>query len=200
MRPRDEHKEQAIRQKSIEIMVTEGIDGLSMQKLAREAGVSPATIYIYFKDRQDLILQVSRHTINDMLLASLEGFDPGMHFDEGLRIQWKNRAKYYLSHPLESQFLELIKYSNLYEQILSLQSTVFHDAMKQFVQNALKRRQLVPLPFEVCWSVAFAPLYQLLKFHSHKKSYLSKTFKLSDKMLSDTLELVLKALRPAPET
>ena len=58
MRLRDEAKEQSIREKALEMIVKEGFDGLSMQKLAKAAGVSPATIYIYFKDREDLILQL----------------------------------------------------------------------------------------------------------------------------------------------
>ncbi|MBN8856321.1 MAG: helix-turn-helix transcriptional regulator [Sphingobacteriales bacterium] len=33
------------------MVVREGFDGFSMQKLARAAGVSPTTIYIYFKDK-----------------------------------------------------------------------------------------------------------------------------------------------------
>jgi AcrR family transcriptional regulator len=51
MRARDENKEQNICRKAMEMIVQDGLDGLSMQKLAKAAGVSPATIYIYFKDR-----------------------------------------------------------------------------------------------------------------------------------------------------
>jgi AcrR family transcriptional regulator len=58
MRTRDENKESAIRQKAIEMIVKKGFDGLSMQKLAKAADVSPATIYIYYKDRDDLIVQL----------------------------------------------------------------------------------------------------------------------------------------------
>ena len=57
MRTRDENKEAAIRTKALEMIVKVGLDGLSMQKLAKSANVSPATIYIYFKDREDLILK-----------------------------------------------------------------------------------------------------------------------------------------------
>ena len=51
MRTRDEKKEHAIRRRALEIIVERGFDGFSMQKLAKAAGVSPATLYIYFKDR-----------------------------------------------------------------------------------------------------------------------------------------------------
>ena len=40
------------------MIVKEGFDGLSMQKLAKAANVSPATIYLYFKNREDLLNQL----------------------------------------------------------------------------------------------------------------------------------------------
>ena len=55
---RDPRREKAIREKVLAMIVKEGFDGLSMRKLANAAGVSPATIYVYFKDRDDLIMQL----------------------------------------------------------------------------------------------------------------------------------------------
>ena len=40
------------------MFVKGGFNGFSMQKLAKAANVSPATIYIYFKDKEDLIQQL----------------------------------------------------------------------------------------------------------------------------------------------
>jgi hypothetical protein len=65
-----------------------------------------------------------------------------------------------------------------------------------FMQNAIKKKQLVSLPFEVYWSIAFAPLYQLIKFHFQGRTYVNSTFKLSDELMLQTLQLVLKALKP----
>ncbi len=73
MRTRDENKELTIREKALDMAVKDGFDGLSMQKLARAAGVSPATIYIYFKDRDDLILQLWLQEVKKMVDATLEG-------------------------------------------------------------------------------------------------------------------------------
>ncbi|MGZ4091209.1 MAG: TetR/AcrR family transcriptional regulator, partial [Bacteroidia bacterium] len=61
MRIRDEKKEEAIREKALELIVHEGFDGLSMHKLAKAAGVSPATIYIYYKNREHLLNMLYDH-------------------------------------------------------------------------------------------------------------------------------------------
>jgi len=68
--------------------------------------------------------------------------------------------------------------------------------MSKFYHNAIDRKDLLPLPFEVFWATAFAPLYQLVKFHTQGRSYVTKNFRLTDEMMEQTLKLVLKALKP----
>ncbi len=196
MRPRDLQKEEAIRKKAVEIVVREGFDGLTMQKLAREAGVSPATIYIYYKDRDDLLLQVSIHEELRMFHATLEGFHPEMPFDEGLRNQWRNRAKYYLENPQSMYFMEQIRYSRFNEEVWRCAKGEFVKKMSEFVHHAIERGELVRLPIEVYWAVAFAPLYQLIKFHINKKGMHGKPFVIDEKTLDLAVSLVIKGLKP----
>src|SRR5688572_12953119 len=165
MRTRDEHKEATIRQKALEMAVKDGFDGLSMQKLAKVAGVSPATIYIYFKDRDDLILNLWLQEMAKMADATLHAFDPTMPFDEGLRIQWLNRARFCMDNPASMHFLEQIKYSPYHEVCIKKMDISFIKVMGEFVQHAIARKELVKLPVEVYWSIAFAPVYELVKMH-----------------------------------
>lgn len=196
MRTKDENKELAIRKEALEMIVEVGFDGLSMQKLAKAANVSPATIYLYFKNREDLIQQIYNELSGKMLIATLQNFNPDMSFKEGMKIQWQNRAKYMIEHPLEMKFLEQFKHSPFHERAMSDQEKTFREAMKTFVQNARANNELIELPFELYWSVAYAPLYQLVKFNTQGKSYLSPKFTLTNKHLDQALALVLKALKP----
>jgi hypothetical protein len=70
--------------------------------------------------------------------------------------------------------------------------------MRDFVHNAIKRKEVVKLPVEVYWSIAFAPLYQLVKLHMTGRGLKGGTekFVLDEKTMNQTLELVLKALKP----
>lgn len=198
MRTRDESKEIAIREKALQMAVKEGFDGLSMQKLAKAAGVSPATIYIYFKDRDDLILQLWLQEMEKMVNATLKGFDPSMHFDEGLKVQWMNRARFCMENPVSMHFLEQIKFSPHHDICMKKMDNTFLKAMGEFVHNAINRKEVVKLPIEVYWSVAFAPLYQLVKMHMSGRGLRGgpEKFVLDDKTINQTLKLVLKALKP----
>lgn len=195
MRTRDSNKETLIREKAIEIIVNHGFDGLSMHKLAKAARVSVATIYIYYKDREDLIQQLYTEETKKMADATLKNFDPESHFDEGLKIQWINRMNYCLENPYSMTFMEQVRHSPLIDR--STMDTRFLQAMGRFVHKAIERRELIPLPVEIYWSMAFAPLYQLVKFHIGKIGMPGRPpFELDEEKINLTLGLVLKALKP----
>ena len=196
MRVRDESKVEAIYQEALKMIVEEGFDGLSMQKLAKAAGVSPATIYIYFKDRDDLLLQLYQKEADKYFAYVLVGFDPEMDFATGLSVQWKNRAQYMFDHPDKAHFMEHFKYTPLHQKCEVNRDERFKNIMQRFVQRAIENKELVEMPVEVYWSVAFAPLYNLMRWDKAGKSIGGLPFSLTDEMLQQTLGLVLKALRP----
>ncbi len=197
MRTRDPRKEKALREKAMAMVVKDGFDGFSMQKLAKAARVSPATIYIYWKDRDDLLLQVFASAFAKMSETSLVGFEPSMTFKEGLRNQWFNRAKWALEHPIEAAFLEQVRFSHLHDRAQKCVAPSFAESMKNFVKGAVARGELVRVPVAVFSSLAFAPLYQMIKFHQHGKSLPGTgPFALDETVLDQALGLVLKALKP----
>jgi len=196
MRTRDVNKEHAIQEKAIEMIVKQGLDGFSMQKLAKAAGVSPATLYIYYKDRDDLITRLATTISHRLMETSLKGMHPKMSFADGLELQWKNRMEFYLKYPLDVEFIEQIRHTPTYDSVKDTIRQNFGDVLGKFVHNAINRGELQPLPFEVYWAIAFSPLYQLIKFHTQGNSPANACFRISDEIVSQTLKLVLKALKP----
>lgn len=196
MRVRDESKIEALFEQALKMIVKEGFDGLSMQKLAKAAGVSPATIYIYFKDRDDLLLQLYKSETEKYFEFVLRGFDPEMDFATGLSVQWKNRAAYMIEFPDKAHFMEHFSFTPLHRQASKGKDKRFGSILHRFMDKAIASGELVRMPFEVYWSVAFAPLYNLIRFHKAGVNMAGEPFVLTDEMLGQTLRLVLKALRP----
>ena len=60
MRVRDENKQRRIKEAMVRLILREGIDGTSMSKIAKEAGVSAATIYVYYNSKEDMLAEVFR--------------------------------------------------------------------------------------------------------------------------------------------
>jgi len=196
MRTRDDNKIAAILGKTLEMTVKYGFEGLSMQKLARAAGVSPATIYIYFKSKEDLLLQLFEREKERYFAYVLEGFDPAMDFATGLTRQWKRRAQYVIENPDTGHFMEHFTFTPLHLKSIKMRDNHFGKVMHDFVNRAIANKELVAMPFEVYWSVAFAPLMNLVRYHKAGFNLAGEKFQLTDDMLMQTLALVLKALKP----
>lgn len=196
MRVRDENKIEALLAEARKMVVEEGFDGLSMQKLAKAAGVSPATIYIYFKDRDDLLIQLYKRETDRFFEYIFRDFDPEMDFATGMTVQWKSRASYVIENLDNTHFMEHFKYSHLHQKAMALRDPKYAEGLKRFVRKAIDNKELVEMPFEVYWSVAFAPLYNLVHYHKAGRNMAGDPFVLTDEMLLQTLSLVLKALKP----
>ncbi|MCA0365543.1 MAG: TetR/AcrR family transcriptional regulator [Bacteroidetes bacterium] len=196
MRIRDENKQAIVKEKAIKMLVNEGFDGFSMQKLAKAAGVSPATLYIYYKDKEDLIVQLGIEAGREMLDFTMKNFDPEMNFAAGMKIQWENRAAFNLKNDHKTAFYEMIKMSPFREKVSEKLKNDFREIMSRFIKKAVENGEIKPLPIEVYWSVAFAPLYNLLRFHADGQSIGGRPFEWKDEYMYQALELVLKALKP----
>jgi AcrR family transcriptional regulator len=195
MRTRDTDKEQLVKQKAIESIVKYGFEGFSMNKLAKACGISVATLYIYYKDRDDLILRVALEEGDHMGEAMLKDLDPDASFEEGLRIQWKNRYKYMIENPLMGKFFDQMRSSSYQLQFMDVFMQKFKVNIGKFMDNVVRRGEINEMPFEVYWSVAFSPLYALIRFHMEGQSVGGKPFTMTDEVLWKTFDLVVKALK-----
>lgn len=194
MRIRDENKAITIREKAIEMIVNEGFDGLSMHKLAKAANISVSTIYIYFKNREDLLNQLYIAVTELFAKETLHNFDPSMDFEAGLWLQWTNRYRYIRQYPLHYHFSEQFRNSPLINHP-GIQLDPFRNAMVLFVQNAVQKKQIADLPPEIFWALAYGPFYILINFHLKNSSMAGKPFKLSEEKLRMTFDRVIGALK-----
>lgn len=196
MRTRDPNKEEIVKQKAIEMLVKLGIEGFGMNRLAKESGVSVATLYIYYADKEDLIQKIGTEIGEKFFAEMLKDFSPLMSFKKGLKKQWQNRASFVLKNPLEVACWELLGHSSYRNAIIEKSFSEFKSKMKNFLENALEKKELLPISIEVFWSIAYGPLYTLLRFESEGKSFGETPFKLTQKTTDEAFELVIKALTP----
>lgn len=195
MRIRDIHKEALVKQQSIDLLLKYGFEGFSMNRLARACNISVATLYIYYKDKDDLVISIAKEEFNRMAEAMLQNFDPSLSFEEGLRIQWRNRVRYMLANPKTILLLEQLKHSTYYMKIFEPGTDCFRQAMRDFMKKAVKNGEIDRMQPEVFWSLAYAPLYNLIRFELDGRSMGTRPFKLKQAMINQCFERVLRSLK-----
>jgi TetR/AcrR family transcriptional repressor of multidrug resistance operon len=194
MRGRDIHKETLVKSKVIELIVKDGLEGFSMNKLAKACKISVNTLYIYYKDRDDLIVTIAREEGKRMSDTLLAKFNPNASFENGLRVQWKIRFEYLKDKPLLKSFFDQLQSSTYREQIADSLNE-FTEAVTLFMKNVIARGEMVDVSAEVYWSVALAPLYSLISFHHKQQGLKGHVVEVDENVLWTTFDLVVKALK-----
>lgn len=71
MRRKDDEKQKRIKQAVMETILQEGFAGASISKIARKAGVSPATVYIYYDNKEAMLRDIySEYSENSYIYLS----------------------------------------------------------------------------------------------------------------------------------
>ncbi len=93
VRERREREKVALREDILdaarELFIKEGYESLSMRRIAEKIEYSPTTIYLYFRDKDDLIRQVCQETFS-MLIQSLRS----LHLEQGNPLEGLREAGY----------------------------------------------------------------------------------------------------------
>src|SRR5262249_50336393 len=105
-------------------------------------------------------------------------------------------ANFMLENPNEVGCWEILQNSCYSEYIKQESIKDFKNTMSEFFHNAIERKEMIPVSKDVFWSIAYGPLYSLLRFHNRGKSMNGEPFSLTTEIQNETLELVIKALTP----
>ncbi|MDA3780737.1 MAG: TetR/AcrR family transcriptional regulator [Bacteroidales bacterium] len=106
MRNKDLNKFDIIFKASLELIVKDGIAGLSMAKIAKKAGIATGTLYIYFKNKEQLVNELYKKLRKDTVERFLKGYDKNKTLKIGLKTIWINYIKHRIEHYAESVFFE----------------------------------------------------------------------------------------------
>ena len=84
--------------RALEIGTAEGLEAVSLRRLAQELGVTPMALYRHVRDKQDLI-----NAMTDAVLEGIDatvGFRPGMTWNERMRLAIDNYKEQIDARPL----------------------------------------------------------------------------------------------------
>ena len=83
-------KRQLILESAEQLLATDGFRGLSMQKVANQAGVAAGTIYRYFDDKEALIEEIKLNVMRRVAFAIQENVQDSDPIKVRFRTMWLN--------------------------------------------------------------------------------------------------------------
>ena len=86
-------KRNALIKATIELVNNNGFHATPMSKIAKMANVSPATIYLYFENKQDLVNKTYIDVKAKYTNYAFETYDDQMPVEKGFELIWKKKTK-----------------------------------------------------------------------------------------------------------
>jgi AcrR family transcriptional regulator len=90
---------------AMSLFETHGYDGFSLRQVAEAIGYSPTTIYLYFKDKNELLFHIAYEGFRDFGLALKAAYDSSNDSHERI---WRIGRAYFdfgLSHPVHYRLM-----------------------------------------------------------------------------------------------
>jgi len=104
-RVKSNEKRIALLKATLSLVINNGFHDAPMSKIAKMAEVSPATIYIYFENKQDLINQLYLEIKESFSTQAFKNYDENQPIKESFQQIWFNIANFKLNEIEEANFL-----------------------------------------------------------------------------------------------
>jgi AcrR family transcriptional regulator len=161
MRTRDDDKQEALFEATVKLVNATGFAASSVSKIAREANISAATVYIYHKNKEDLLVSTYLAIKRKVSKALLEDFDARRPIRDTLEKAWFNMFRLATRHADYLQFAEQFSNSPYTDRVDSNEVEKYFDPMIRVLQTGIERKIIKPVSLCILKAFMFYPIVML---------------------------------------
>lgn len=158
------NKREAILDAALYLLAHKGFHGFSIKQVAEKAGVAAGTVYLYFHDREDLILQLDAQIMERTAEHIFADHDPRQPLFDQFRHLWMGFWHFFKSHP--EILLSKNQFDHLPPEMLRNRyadaKTIFYPLVA-FFEAGRATGVMKDLPNEVLFPLAFEHLLALAR-------------------------------------
>ncbi|WP_279573149.1 TetR/AcrR family transcriptional regulator [Volucribacter amazonae] len=164
------------------LMAKDGLHHLSMHKIAKEAGISPGTIYIHFKSKEDLLENLAQHIFAEFHQTLSLNHDENQDFYLQYKQFWWNLWNDLYQYP--DTILNIHQYRSMpcFEKFMQEYNQSSDNIWNKFCEKAPKAGVLCDLPADILFTLSLESAINL----AFKAVYFKQQFS------NDLLETVIQ--------
>lgn len=189
MKIKSAEKEERIYEVVLQLTQEVGLAGLRISDIAKEADLAHGTLYIYFKNKKELINQlykkIKSRVSAELLPENIEEYS----IKEGMQLVWKNYLHYLAHNQIEIHFMSQCASSNILDDSNKSISDSFMKKTKSFFQKGIDSSDIKDLDIELLISVFKGMTHDIaLQINQKKLDY-------TPKLLEDSFEIYWHGIR-----
>ncbi len=175
MRTKDDDKREALFQATVELVNKNGFAASSVSKIARKAGVSPATLYVYYKNKEDLLVSTYIEIKRDLSRALLEDFDKDQPIRDILKNIWYRMFKHISGHKEYFRYTEQFANSPYSALVDAEQVEHYFEPVIEVLNRGIEQKIIKNVNFDILTAFVFYPIVVLANPNVCKRIELNET-------------------------
>lgn len=159
------NKKEAIFDATIKLITENGFDATPMSLIAKESGVAAGTIYLYFKNKEDLINQLYLELKERLTSAVVQDYDANQPIRIAVEHLWKNYVNHFMNNPVEYRFFEQFSNSPLIHKLTKEAGFKIFSPIIDVFARAKAEKVIKDIPTEIVYCQVFQTVSYLVKQH-----------------------------------
>ena len=182
-------KKRALLNATLTLVNDHGFHDAPMSKIAKLAGVAPATIYLYFENKQDLVNTLYLEVKSSFSDCAFKGYHDTMPVKKGFEIIWYNIADYKLNIVNEATFLSQCDNTPMIDEEIRKEGLKHLQPLLDLWERGKKEGIIKPLSNFVLYAYSIYPLTFLMAMQKIDLCGLSQ------KVRDETFQVVWDAIK-----
>ncbi|CDF79353.1 transcriptional regulator, TetR family [Formosa agariphila KMM 3901] len=186
---KSEIKRAALVKATINLVNNQGFHAAPMAKIAKMANVSPATIYLYFENKQDLINQVYKEVKAEYMTFAFETYKSDLSIEAGFELVWRRMADYKLKDIEKGFFLSQCENTPMIDAESRLEGIQNLKPLLDLWDRGISEQIIKPVSHHILYAYSIYPLAFLL--NAHKRG----DFKITKQHLDDAYQAAWSSIK-----
>lgn len=163
MRQRDDNKRLALLEATLDLVTEQGFSATSVAMIARRAGVSPGTLYIYHEDKNALLVATFIDVCDRLIDTSLGQLDRHLALRERLCRAWKALFELALASPRLFRFHDMFSHSAWMTDELRERNNQRLAPLLEALAEGQRHGLIKPVGLALLEAFLFRPIHHLVQ-------------------------------------
>ncbi|WP_142786534.1 TetR/AcrR family transcriptional regulator [Changchengzhania lutea] len=159
---KSEIKRRALVDATISLVNNNGFHATPISKIAKMADVSPATIYLYFENKQDLVNKVYIEVKEAFTAYAFESYSERMPVVKGFEVVWKQIAKFKTKQLENAMFLAQCDHTPIIDQASRQEGIKHLQPLLDLWQRGKDEQIIKPISDYLLYAYTINPLSFLI--------------------------------------
>ncbi len=189
MRTKDDEKREALFEATVKLVNEVGFAASSVSKIAKEANISAATLYIYHKNKEDLLVSTYLEIKSDLSDAILAGFDTDLPLRDILRKVWFNLFGYVSNNIGYYKYIDQFANSPFITLVDKKVTEKYFIPLFEILQNGIQQKIIKDVNKDILSAFLWAPAAFLAN------SRLCESFEVNENNIDTAFTLAWDAIK-----